>query len=395
MTERADLIVVGGGIHGCGVAQAAAAAGHEVLLLERTALAAGTSSRSSKLIHGGLRYLEQFEFGLVRECLTERSLLLALAPDLVRLRSFNIPVYSDTSRRPLTVRAGLMLYSLLGGLRPATRFSSLPREQWRNLDGLSTRGLRAVFRYRDAQTDDRLLTRAVMASARSLGAELACPAEFVGAALHGDGVAVRYRLNGTEREASARVLVNAAGPWVQRVLDRVRPAPPRRRVELVRGTHVWLDHELEHGIYYAESPDDRRPVFVMSNGGRTLVGTTEVPFHGDPDRVAPTDEECGYLYRVLERYFPALAALPAADRYAGLRVLPAGREPANRRSRETLLVADRPRRPRLLSIYGGKLTSYRATAEKVLARLGSSLPERRRRALTSRLKLSVPENNDD
>lgn len=394
MTEHLDLIVVGGGIHGCGVAQAAAAAGYSVLVLERTALGAGTSSRSSKLIHGGLRYLEQFEFGLVRECLAERSLLLELAPELVRLRPFHIPVYRETSRRPLTVRAGLMLYSLLGGLRPATRFESLPRERWGALDGLSTDGLQAVFCYQDAQTDDRRLTRAVMASARSLGATLACPAEFAGARLGRNGVQVRYRHEDREREATARVLVNAAGPWVQRVLERIRPAPPRPEIELVRGTHLWLNHRLEHGIYYVESPDDRRPVFVMSNGGRTLVGTTEVPFSGDPEQVVPTDPECDYLYRVLERYFPTLAGLPAADRFAGIRVLPGGRKPANRRSRETLLVAERRRCPSLLSIYGGKLTGYRATAEKVMRRLGHSLPERRRRGDTTRLKLAAPEDDD-
>ena len=127
MTERYDVVVIGAGIHGAGVAQAAACRGHSVLVLEKTAIAAGTSSRSSKLIHGGLRYLEGHDYGLVRESLRERAILLRIAPELVRLQPFSIPVYADTSRRPLTLRAGLLLYALLGGLSRARRFRKLAR----------------------------------------------------------------------------------------------------------------------------------------------------------------------------------------------------------------------------------------------------------------------------
>ena len=146
MTEHYDIVVIGGGIHGVGVAQAAACGGYSVLLLERTALAAGTSSRSSKLIHGGLRYLEGRDFALVRESLQERAILLNIAPELVRLHPFHIPVYPDTSRRPLTIRAGLMLYALLGELDRASRFRKLQAREWDSLDGLDTRGLQAVYR---------------------------------------------------------------------------------------------------------------------------------------------------------------------------------------------------------------------------------------------------------
>ncbi len=130
MTERYDIVVVGGGIHGAGVAQAAACAGYSVLLLEQSSLAAGTSSRSSKLIHGGLRYLEGLDFGLVRESLSERAILLKIAPELVHLKPFFIPVYPETSRRPLTLRAGLGLYAVLGGLSRETRFRKLARSEW-------------------------------------------------------------------------------------------------------------------------------------------------------------------------------------------------------------------------------------------------------------------------
>ena len=172
MTEHYDVVIAGGGIHGVGVAQAAACAGYSVLLLEKTALAAGTSSRSSKLVHGGLRYLEGYDFGLVRESLHERAILLKVAPELVQLRPFHIPIYPETSRRPLMLRAGLALYAVLGGFHRGSSFRALQHKEWDHLDGLDTRQLQAVFRYHDAQTNDTDLTRAVMQSATLLGAAL-------------------------------------------------------------------------------------------------------------------------------------------------------------------------------------------------------------------------------
>ena len=179
--QEYDVIVVGGGIHGAGVLQAAAAAGHSALLIEKSALASGTSSRSSKLIHGGLRYLESGQFSLVRESLQERAVNLRIAPDLVELKPFFIPIYADTRRRPWQLKLGLSMYALLGGFDTSTRFGSVPRREWAQLDGLDTRNLDAVFRYHDAQTDDAQLTRAVVDSARALGGEIGHAGEFRGA----------------------------------------------------------------------------------------------------------------------------------------------------------------------------------------------------------------------
>src|SRR5271168_3386108 len=184
-----DVIIIGGGIHGAGVLQAAAAAGHSALLVERRALASGTSSRSSKLIHGGLRYLESAQFALVRESLRERAIHLRIAAELVELKPFFIPVYRDTRRRPWQLKLGLWMYALLGGFGAATRFGSVPRSDWPALDGLKTQDLDAVIRYHDAQTDDALLTRAVVQSALQLGgAGLAMPATFTRAVLADGGV---------------------------------------------------------------------------------------------------------------------------------------------------------------------------------------------------------------
>lgn len=392
--ERYDVVVVGAGIHGAGVAQAAAAAGHTVLILERGAIAGGTSSRSSKLIHGGLRYLETGQFALVRECLRERALLLELAPALVRLRPVHIPVYASTRRRPWKVRAGLTLYAALGGFGPANRHDSVPRRDWGSLDGLETRGLQQVLRYQEAQTDDARLTRAVITSAESLGARLLAPAELHGAVLTGEGCAVRYVHEGRERDCAAAVLVNAAGPWASEVLARIEPPPAAPPVSLVQGTHLVLDGRLEQGIYYMEAPRDGRAVFAMPWHDRLLLGTTETPYNGDPGAVTPLPEERDYLLETLAHYFPAWRADPGArllEAWAGLRVLPGDPAlPASGRPRDVVLDCDRGGHPRLLSIYGGKLTAYRATAEKVMQRLHPSLPPRKRRASTSELPLFDP-----
>jgi glycerol-3-phosphate dehydrogenase len=199
-----DVVIIGGGIHGAGVLQAAVAAGHSALLIERQALAAGTSSRSSKLIHGGLRYLESGQFALVRESLRERAIHLRIASELVELKPFYIPVYRDTRRRPWQLKIGLWIYALLGGFDAATRFGSVPESEWPQLDGLKTLDLDAVIRYHDAQTDDALLTRAVVKSAVTLGAEVAMPARYSRAILADDGVLVSYSASGATVQCKGR-----------------------------------------------------------------------------------------------------------------------------------------------------------------------------------------------
>lgn len=385
-----DVVIVGGGIHGAGVLQACAAAGHSCLLIERRGLASGTSSRSSKLIHGGLRYLESGQFRLVRESLHERAVMLRTARELVQLRPFYIPVYRKTRRRPWQLRIGLFAYALLGGFSEGTSFGSVPRSQWHTLDGLETRDLDAVIRYHDAQTDDAELTRAVVASAQSLGAALAMPASFVRAQLDAEGALVNYEEGSAMRECRARVIVNAAGPWATHVARDVRPAIDIPRVDLVQGTHIVVPPPTTSGIYYVEAPSDGRAVFIMPWKGATMIGTTETVFRGEPDQVRPLPEEEQYLLDVAQAYFPTLKGLTRDDitgRFAGLRVLPAGDGKAFGRSRETMLIGDRDERPRFLSIYGGKLTAWRATAEQVMERIETSLPRRRSRASTEDLPL--------
>lgn len=389
-----DLLVIGGGIQGVGVVQAAAAAGLRAGLLERREAAIGTSSRSSKLIHGGLRYLETYQFRLVAESLRERKILRTIAPHLVRLVPFHIPVYRGMSRGKWMIRAGLTLYALLGRLRSSARFSSLPRREWAELDGLDTNDLTAVFRYFDGQTDDAALCRAVLQSAIDLGALCDAGAEVVGARRASEGWDVRYLRGGAEHSVRARVVVNATGPWANRVNALADPVPPIREVDLVGGTHIEVAGKLTRGIYYTEAPTDRRAVFSIPWKGRVMVGTTEQVFTGDPARVAPTDQEVQYLLDVHRRYFPDSDG-ELLESWAGLRVLPKAEGDAFSRPRDVIFVKDDERAPSWLTVYGGKLTGYRHTAEEVLDEVRGALPKDTvRRADTSTQKLPVLEEID-
>ncbi len=385
--ERYDVVIIGAGIHGAGIAQATAAHGHAVLLLEQHSPAFGTSSRSSKLIHGGLRYLESGQLALVRECLRERELLLKLAPHLVRRVPFYIPVYRHTTRRPWQIRSGLSLYSLLGGLSQNLRFSQVPRAQWDALDRLATQDLQAVYRYFDAQTDDAALTRAVLQSAQTLGATVKIPAEFLSASVLAENSCVRYAHQNRTHEVLTRVLVNAAGPWVSDVLKKVTPLPLIPAVDLVQGAHLVVAATTQQGIYYVEAPQDRRAVFVMPWQGHTLIGTTETHYHGDPAAVHALPQEIDYLLATYHHYFPQTHTTDVCESFAGLRVLPCADGNAFHRPRETLLVCNNTKQPRLVSIVGGKLTAYRATAEKLLKLIAPALPSRRALADTRTLLL--------
>ena len=384
-----DVVVIGAGIQGAAVAQASSAAGYKTLVLEQySEPARGTSSRSSKLIHGGLRYLESGQFALVRECLVERARLLRNAPHLVRLAPFHIPVYRETRRRPWKITAGLLLYSLISR-KP---FHRIPRQQWQHLDGLRTEGLDAVFSYYDAQTDDALLTRAVLASAQSLGTEILYNATFKFCRIRSDGCSIDYSRNDQQISINTRCLVNATGPWVDQIAKLVTPEIPQPAVDLVQGTHIEIPGQVKRGMYYLEAPQDQRAVFVMPWKDHLLVGTTEADYQGDPAGVKPLESEITYLLAVYNHYFnKTLQPEDVINSFAGLRVLPHGDDKAFSRPRDTLILTDNENQPRVLSLYGGKLTAQRATAEDVLKKLLKTLPERK--TISDTRSLRLPEVN--
>jgi glycerol-3-phosphate dehydrogenase len=367
-----DLAVIGAGIHGAAVANAAATRGHKVVVLEQYPEAAcGTSSKSSKLIHGGLRYLESGQFRLVRECLVERRRLLEEQPDLVTLAPFHIPVFRHGRRSAWVIAAGLGLYTLLGG----GGFRRIARKDWPGLDGLTTHGLTAVFRYWDAQTDDKRLTERIIGNAESRGARVCYGATFTSARCAAAGCNIVFEAADGTDSVSADAIVNAAGPWANRVLQAISPAVSSLDIELVQGTHIIVPGTLQRGIYYLESPLDQRAVFVMPWQGNTMIGTTETPYSGDPAGVTPLETEIEYLLQTRNHYFEKpIARADVIDCFAGLRVLPTrGGDPFHR-SRDTLLHRD-AHLPNLVTIYGGKLTSHHATAMRVIRQLGLSRPK--------------------
>ncbi|MGH6630407.1 MAG: FAD-dependent oxidoreductase [Burkholderiales bacterium] len=254
--------------------------------------------------------------------------------------------------------------------------------------------MQAVFHYHDAQTDDQLLTQAVVDSAIRLGAVVEYPARVVGLVQETHACRVDYMAGGREQSVSAAAVVNAAGPWANEVLSLARPAIKPLPVDLVRGTHIVLAGVTLRAFYYLESPRDGRAVFAMPWQGKVLAGTTESKFRGEPDRVKPLRQEIRYLHEIVNHYFPLWKDQPGTSgdtAFAGLRVLPAGSGHAFHRSREIRLhpaCSPTGEPVRLLTLYGGKLTVWRATAEKVMRRIVPVLPRRKRRAEPRELRLA-------
>jgi len=369
-----DLLVVGGGINGVGIARDAAGRGLKVLLCEQGDLAAATSSASSKMIHGGLRYLEHFEFRLVRESLAEREVLLRIAPHLVRPTRFVLP-HAPGLRPRWMVRAGLFLYDRLGGGRtlPGSEAIDLRTEpRGRPLAGAARHG----FVYSDCRVDDARLTVLTARDAAERGAEIMTRTGMVEAQREGTSWRAQLRTAGGEqREIAARVLVNAAGPWVADVLRRAGLAG-RAGLRLVKGSHIVVPRLYDGEHAYLLQNDDRRVAFVIPfERDFTLIGTTELPFDGDPVTAQITPGEIAYLCSAVGRWF---ARPPHPDAvvwsFAGVRPLHDDRaRNASAVTRDYAFDLDTAGAP-ALSIFGGKLTTYRRLAEHALDRLRPHLP---------------------
>lgn len=375
-----DIAIIGGGISGVGIAQYAAAAGYSTLLIERGDIGGQTSANSSKLIHGGLRYLETGQINLVRKSLLERRNLLNLAPTLVKAVPFYIPVYENSQRSPWTIRAGLSLYAVLSEFDPLGRFISVPAVHWHRLKGLKLSGLKAVFQYWDAQTDDKLLTQAVARSAQALGAEVYAEADFLGMEHQSQGCAVSFQHAGDVRQVEASLVINAAGPWVNEVIAKV--SPPLAGVELdwVQGAHLLLDIPALEGILYLESCFDKRVIFVMPWYGQTLIGTTETELASLDKPPEVNESEVNYLLGIYRHYFPLSPEIndlkaKIVQTYCGVRVLPKQSSQAFDRPRDILMQTS-VSHPRLLSLYGGKLTTFRSASAEVLEWIEQHLGKR-------------------
>ncbi len=375
--EPFDLVIVGGGITGAGVAREAALAGLRTAMLERDDFASGTSSRSSRLVHGGVRYLEHGHFALVFESSRERRVLLDVAPHLVRPLSFTWPVY-EGSRVPLwKVRAGLTLYDALALFRNVQRHEGLrPAGVLAREPALDPNGLLGGARYWDAATDDTRLTLASALSAREAGAVVANHVSVVGGVRSGadgkrlTGVAVEDRLTGDAFTVSARVVVNATGPWSEATAS-LTGAPTGHQILGSAGAHIAVPRQRlgNNDAVTLVSPIDGRVMFVLPAGAHTIVGTTERPARRGPDEIRATEQEVQYLLRTVNARFP-FAKLTSDDvisAWSGIRPLAAARagtHSANSASREHTISH---RDDGLVSVTGGKLTTFRSMAADVLA----------------------------
>ncbi|MFT5705243.1 MAG: glycerol-3-phosphate dehydrogenase [Shewanella sp.] len=367
--DTLDLVIIGGGINGAGIAQSASAAGYSVLLLEKGEVGEQTSANSSKLIHGGLRYLESGQIALVRKSLSERRALLKLAPSLVKPVPFYIPIYDNSQRNQWTIRAGLSAYALLSELDPLGRYKSIPAIKWPEIKGLKLQGLVAVFQYWDAQTDDKALTRAVIKSATELGAKVLLQTRCDAIVHRPDYCEVSYQHQDEHTKVRASYIINATGPWVNELIDSVTPPMVREEIELVQGTHLLLDIPPPDGILYLESCFDQRVVFVIPWQGKTLLGTTETPLAALEGKPKPTREEIYYLLGIYHHYFTDSGGIETLeskiiDTFCGVRVLPKQSGSSFGHSRE-LWLQTRESHPRILTLYGGKLTTFRSTAKEV------------------------------
>jgi glycerol-3-phosphate dehydrogenase len=373
-----DFAIIGGGINGAGIARDAAGRGLKVVLVEQNDLASGTSSASSKLIHGGLRYLEHGAFGLVRAALREREVLLRMAPHLIRPLRFVLPL--DAARRsPLVLRLGLLVYDLIGRreILPGTRALDLITDP----AGLPLkRHFHHAYEYSDCFADDARLVVANAVDAAERGAVIRTRTRCVRAE-RGDVWRLVLNARGAREVVTARVLVNAAGAWVETVAETVLRQKLPQRLRLDKGSHIVVRRLFDHERAYILQAADGRVVFAIPfQRDFTLIGTTDLSFAGDPAAVTPTVEEIDYLCGVINAYFRAtIGGTDVVWAFAGVRALHddgAGRPQDIGRDYALVLDKGLGAAP-LLIVYGGKLTTFRRLGEDALSRLSPFFPRSR------------------
>ena len=356
------VAVIGGGINGAGIAWELSRRDYDVTLFEKGRCGAQTSSATTKMIHGGLRYLEHAHVALVRESLRDRAWLLEHLPELVTPIEILLPVYDDSPRSRFTLRAGLTLYDLLAGGTNIARHMAMSAEELAARVPLTPSGLRGGFSYWDAQVDDYALARIVVESAIGEGATVREETRVMSLRRQGKEWVVG---TGSGEEARFDFVVNAAGPWMNALLAE-NAIRSRYRLTLVRGSHLVLKRRVADAGMLLQSLTDRRVFFVLPWKGTTLVGTTEVLHRASLESVHATDEEIDYLISRFNRYIrEPIGRDDVASTFAGVRPLVGRATNPSAISRDYRL----ERRGNLLNVFGGKMTTFRSMAEKVAMRV--------------------------
>ena len=373
-----DLLVVGGGVNGAGIARDAAGRGLSVCLVEQDDLASATSSSSTKLVHGGLRYLEYYEFRLVREALEERETLLAMAPHIIWPLRFVLP-HANATRPAWLVRLGLFLYDHLGGRRrlPGSRGLTLTGAP----EGASLRPqYRKAFAYSDCWVDDARLVTLNAVDAAERGAMILTRTKLIAARRVDGGWKARLQpKDGPERQVLAKAIVNAAGPWVSEVLSGALNVTTGSATRLIKGSHIVVPRLFEGDHAYMLQNPDRRIVFAIPYEDRfTLVGTTDVAWDAPAGPAQIDATETRYLCDSINRYFEAeVTPADVVWSYAGVRPLfDDNADSASAVTRDYVLEVDAPHgEAPILSVFGGKITTYRRLAAQAVDRLAAFFPD--------------------
>ncbi len=355
------IAVIGGGINGAGITWELARKDYDVVLFERGTCGMQTSSATTKMIHGGVRYLEGLHFGLVHEALRDRAWLLRHLPQLVQPIEIILPIYADSPRSRLEIRVGLTLYDLLAGRHNIARHRSLTKDEILQRAPLVPHELRGGFSYWDAQVDDSALVRTVVDSAARDGATIREQTPVLGIRRDGSGWFVRTR----DGESHFDMVINAAGPWMNELLEQ-NGIRARYRLSLVRGSHLILKRRVSGYGLLLQSATDRRVFFVLPWKETTLVGTTEVVQTEPPDSVHASEEEIDYLLARFNRYFrEKLTRDGIASTFAGVRPLVGRSDNPSAIGREYRVI----RRENLINVFGGKMTTFMSLARKVSMRV--------------------------
>lgn len=378
MNHILDVFIIGGGVNGAGIARDAAGRGLSVMMCEKDDLAQGTSSRSGKLVHGGLRYLEFYEFRLVREALIEREVLLNAAPHIIWPMRFVLP-HSPGDRPAWLVRLGLFLYDHLGGRKklPGTRTLNLHRDpEGAPVQDRYNRG----FEYSDCWVDDARLVTLNALDAAERGATILTRTRCVSAQRSGDAweIVLQHTATGEKRTVRAKALVNAAGPWVLDIINQVTHTHSSRSVRLVKGSHIIVPKFWEGQQAYLMQNHDKRVIFVNPyEGDKALIGTTDIPWQGNADAVTADDSEQQYLIDAVNRYFKIkLSASDVITRFSGVRPLfDDGKGNPSAVTRDYVFDLDEQQQLPLLHVFGGKITTFRKLAEHALQKLAPFFPQ--------------------
>ncbi|SNS24726.1 glycerol-3-phosphate dehydrogenase [Antarctobacter heliothermus] len=376
--QKVDLFVIGGGINGAGIARDAAGRGLSVVLCEKDDLAEGTSSRSGKLVHGGLRYLEYYEFRLVREALIEREVLMRNAPHIIWPMRFVLP-HSPQDRPAWLVRLGLFLYDHLGGRKklPGTRTLNLHRDP----EGAAVKdSYKRGFEYSDCWVDDARLVILNAIDASERGATVLTRSPCVSARREGQvwRVTTQNSVTGETKEFEAKLLVNAAGPWVTDVVNRVAGSNSPRNVRLVKGSHIIVPKFWKGENAYLVQNHDKRVIFINPyERDKALIGTTDIAYEGKAEEVTADDSEVQYLIDAVNRYFKEqLTRNDVLTTFSGVRPLfDDGKGNPSAVTRDYVFDIEEKGGAPMLNIFGGKITTFRELAERGLQKVSKFFPE--------------------